>query len=417
MQRRRILMAAAAASAASLALAGCAAAQSDGTTELTLYGPIHYKDAYEQIIADFEKENPDISVKATFPAGNDFNTLQMTQLAGGQGADLLAVQPGTSGAALTVGALVAEGYLEPLDGDWTADIPDSLASAVTVDDQAYMWPGIMQPLGGIYNTGALEEAGLEAPTTYPEVLAFCKDAVAAGSVPYSLGIADNWITQLVPFAQVATIVYGDDPDWDTQLAEGKTTFQDSEWVTAMDNYMEMNEAGCFSESPNGIAFDQTLPPVASGEALGIVQVGGIFGGLQELDEDVTYEYLPFPGNDDPASTYFSGSPGVGLGVNAASDHIEEAKKFVDYLATPAVTNTFVEIVGGSIPSIPNEEFEPDPLLETFNQFSTEGRVNPFAGTNWPNSEIQNELLVGVQNMFLGRATPAEVLQNMQNAVE
>ncbi|MEU7745750.1 hypothetical protein [Nonomuraea sp. NPDC049158] len=57
------------------------------------------------------------------------------------------------------------------------------------------------------------------------------------------------------------------------------------------------------------------------------------------------------------------------------------------------------------------------MLTTFNELVAAGRVGAFPDTGWPNAEIQNAHLVGIQNLFLGEATPEQVLTNMQNAVK
>lgn len=419
MQRRMSLPVAALAAATLVALAGCSnnAGGGDADKTLSMFASTDSKPAYEPLIAAFEEANPGVKVNVTWGTGNEFETTQTTQLASGSGPDLLDVLPGSGGNLISVGSLAGKGYLADLSNEsWTADIPESLRSQTDIDGKTFSYPVTLQPLGAFYNTQGLEEAGLTVPTTWTELLDYCAGAQDAGKVPFSLGLQDQWVTQLIPYSLAATLVYSEDPDWNKQLVAGDATFPDSNWADVLNKYLELNDAGCFSADPNGISFDNTLPPVADGEALGIVQVGGIFGNLQGQNEDIAYELQALPANDDAESTYIAASPGHGVGVNAASKNLDLAIKFVNFMAEPEQINAVATALGAAVPAIPNDSFEPSELLTNFNGYVASGHVAAFPDTGWPNPEIQNAHLVGIQNMFLGTETPEQVLEDMQAAV-
>jgi raffinose/stachyose/melibiose transport system substrate-binding protein len=419
MQRRSLL---AVAATAILLVTGCSndssgGSGSGGSKTLTLMAISDNKPGYDPIVAAFEKEHPGVTVKVTYGTGNDFESIINTQLAGGNAADVLAVQPGI-GNLVSVGSLGKKGYLADLSGQsWAAKIPPNLKSQTDFDGKTYMYPEFMQPLGAFYNSQAVKAAGLTAPTTWTQLLAYCKAAKDKGKVAFSLGLSDQWVTQLVPYALAATLVYGKTPDWNAQLIAGTVTFPDSEWKTVEQKYLELNAAGCFSKNPNGISYDNTLPPVAKGDALGIVQVGGILGTLQSKNNAVAYELQPLPATDNPAETNIPASLGVGLGVNAKSKNKDLALQFVEYVARPEVTNGYVETIGGGIPAIANDAFTAPQGLASFAKLVQEGKINAYPDTGWPNPQVQNAHLVGIQNMFLGKATPDQVLKNMQDAVK
>jgi raffinose/stachyose/melibiose transport system substrate-binding protein len=417
MQRRSTVAIGTGALALAVVLSGCSNSSTGDANTLTFTASTDYRDAFEQVVAAFEEDNPGVTVDVTYAATSDIESTLPTQLGSGAGPDLISVQPGLGGNLIGLGTLAGQGYLEDLsDQDWAADISDSLRTSTDYEGATYSYPGVLQPLGAFYNTQAVDEAGLELPQTWSEVLAFCAAAQDAGAVAYSLGLQDQWVTQLVPYALAATEVYGVDQDWNAQLIAGEVTFPDSAWLDVLDQYLEMNDAGCFTPDANGISFDNSLPPVAAGDALGVVQVGGIFGNLQEQNPDVTYVLEPLPATDDPDATQIAASPGVGIGVNANSSRAELALEFVDFFAQPEQINLFAETLGGVVPALPNNQFEVPELLTTFNDLVVEGKAQPFPDTGWPNARIQNAHLVGIQNMFLGSETPEQVLTAMQNAV-
>lgn len=422
--QRRMTMTAAAVAILAVAIAGCSNDENDenggaaAETELTFFASTDYRAAYEEVITAFEAANPGVTVNATFAASSDIESTMPTQLGSGAGPDLVSVQPGIGGNLIGVGNLAKAGYLEDLSGQpWASDISDSLRTSTDYEGATYMYPGVLQPLGAFYNTQAMDEVGAVVPTTWDEVLELCDVAAANGKVAYSLGLQDQWVTQLVPYGLAATLVYGEDQDWNAELISGDVTFPDSQWLTVLEQYQEMDAAGCFTADANGVSFDNTLPPVAAGEALGIVQVGGIFGNLQEQNEDVTYALEPLPATNDATQTQIAASPGVGIGVNAASSNKDLAIAFVNFLAESAQINGFAETLGGVVPAIPNDLFEVPELLVAFNDLVVEGRAQPFPDTGWPNARIQNAHLVGIQQMFLGDATAQDVLNRMQAEVD
>ncbi len=420
--QRRIALAIGLSAALTVALTGCSnnteSSGSGGSQTLTMFTSSDLKNAYEPVFRAFEAANPGVKINVTYGTGNEFESTQITQLASGSGPDLLDVLPGSGGNLISVGSLAKKNYLADLSAQsWAKSIPDSLRPQTDVDGKTYTFPGLLQPLGAFYNTKTLTQTGLKAPTTWTSLLKFCADAKSAGKVAFSLGLADQWVGQLVPYALASTIVYGPQPDWNAKLQAGQATFPDSGWKQVLTQYLDLNKAGCFSKDPNGIGFDNTLPPVAKGDAIGVVQVGGVFGQMQDLNPSATYELQPLPATDDVTATYIAASPGHGFGVNAASKNKDLALRFVEFVAAPAQINGIAKVLGGGVPAVPNDQFQPTPLLETFNKLVADGHVSAFPDTGWPNAEVQNAHLVGIQKLFLGSQTPEQVLDAMQKAAK
>jgi len=421
MQRRIMIAAAATLAATAITLTGCSNnPAAEGDQVLTMISNSDFKAAVDGWISDFEAANPGVTIQVTYAGGNDFESVVGTAIASGNAPDIIDVLPGTSGQASTQENIKSGVLLDLSDQAWAADVPQSVNSQNQPDlddDGVYAYPVLVQPMGAFYNLGTLEETGLEPPTTWSDLLDFCADAKAAGKVAYSLGIADQWITQLIPFSLADTLVYGDEPSWgrDNALSNGDVTYPDSGWKDVFEKYNEMNANGCFNADPNALNLDASLAPVASGGAIGIVQVGGLFGNLQSLDDTQEYTLFALPATDDPEETYMPASPAHEFGVSADSDQQQLALKFIDFLAQPANINKFVETIGGAVPAVPNDEFEPPVLLEQFNEFVANDRVRSFPF--FSNAEVQNTLMVETQNMFLGTATPQQVVERMQAAVK
>lgn len=420
MQRRTLLAFAATATIATITLTACSnnpdSGGGGGDAALTFVVMPDAQDAYSAIIEKFEAENPGVTID--LETSPDVENILLTQLQAGQGPDLIPTQPNRNpNAGIGTTSLAGKGYLADLsDEEWASSVPEKYAALNQYEGKTYAYPGIVQPLGAFYNTRTLEETGLEAPETWSEVLQFCADATAAGKIAYSLGHQDIWITQLVPLALATTLVYGPEPDWDLLLADGEAKFSDPGWIEVFEKTEQMKDAGCFTPDPGGVNLDAQLSAVASGDAIGVVHVGGVFGGLQEKDPEIEYLLKPLPATDDPEETVFSGDLGVGVAVNAKSEHADIAKKFIAFLAQPENINEYADIVGGVLPAS-SDSFEPVPLLETFNEYSVAGRTNPFPQYAGPVRQIQEVMITEIQNLWLGSGSPAKIAEGMQAAFD
>lgn len=267
-------------------------------------------------------------------------------------------------------------------------------------------------IGPIYNMEAMNAAGLEIPTTWTEVLAFCDDANAAGKVPFALGAQTQWVTQLVTYALAGTLVYGEDPEFDTKQLAGDATFQDSNWLKALDQYKEMFDKKCFNQDALGTSVENQSIMVGEGKALAAVQISTIGSQMVAANPEETLKQAPLPATDDAAETRLPLGLGVGWGVNAKANNLEGGLAFLEYLNTPEASKLTANIYGlspngGDVETSEINELE-IPLVE-------ENRTVPFMDVTWPSAKVQNLHFTGVQELLAGSKTPAQVLTEMQDA--
>lgn len=169
---------------AALLLAGRADA-----VELTLWAPANFTpgsglanvaDTYKNLYAEFEKQNPDITIKFEVLAGGT-EALQhiLTAATAGNLPDLGVVD------GFWVPRLVEGDLLQPLNDLWTAedraDYYNDVIKSVTFKDKIYAlwfynaWRGLY------YDKKFLEEMGVEAPTTWDAFGAFAEKAKENGA--------------------------------------------------------------------------------------------------------------------------------------------------------------------------------------------------------------------------------------------
>jgi raffinose/stachyose/melibiose transport system substrate-binding protein len=72
-------------------------------------------------------------------------------------------------------------------------------------------------------------------------------------------------------------------------------------------------------------------------------------------------------------------------------------------------------VAGNLPAYSNGGFKPDASLATFVTYLKAGKTVPFMDQLWPNPKVQDAHLTGLQDVFAGKSSVADVLAAMDKA--
>src|SRR5689334_2003008 len=293
---------------------GTNAASSGGNAKTLTVASVD-QGSIEDVVKAFEAANPGVKVNLTTAGADQYQQQIRTQLASGTAPDVMTVWPGNGNPGATF-VLAKPGYLLDLsDQPWAAKYPAGVKSVAQYQGKTYNAIFGLNGIGAVYNQDALTKAGLTPPTTYTELLAFCKAAAAKGTPAFALGNQDNWVTQLILYALVATTVYSKDSNFDTKMQDGQATFANSPWTTAMAKYLEMNQSGCFQQNPLGTNYEGSQDLAASGKTLGLVQGNWVIALLKQKNPTGTFVLKPLPATDDASSFFMPGAAGAGYGVN------------------------------------------------------------------------------------------------------
>ena len=122
MQSRSSAAVGIAAIATALVLTGCSTTPTVDDGRETLTVAIDSPALLATAISEFEKANPDIHIELLPIGSSGYNSVIQTQLASGTAPDVFMVFPGI-GEPLMNGTLYERGLIQPLEGDWIADIP------------------------------------------------------------------------------------------------------------------------------------------------------------------------------------------------------------------------------------------------------------------------------------------------------
>lgn len=147
-------------------------------------------ESFQAVLDGFKEKYPDVTVTYQ-PAGEDLPTILATGVEGGNPPDLASLSsPGV------IKSFVDKGALQPIDFATDAlaeNYSESFVNLTTFDGKTYgvVFKGANKSTVW-YNTKAFEDAGVEPPTTWDELLEAGETLKASGVTPYSIGAADGW---------------------------------------------------------------------------------------------------------------------------------------------------------------------------------------------------------------------------------
>ncbi|SHI30643.1 ABC transporter substrate-binding protein [Wenxinia saemankumensis] len=365
---------------------------------------------YEQLIEEFEAANEGITVTFEPYEATNYNTILSTALAGETGPDVMMVRAYGS-----FEVVAAAGYLMPLseeDIPALADFPEAALQAETLreDDTLYAVPFASQTMLVIYNQDIYDQLGLSVPTTWDELMSNAQAIEEAGMFGFANGTATAWQNETIVSALGASTM---GQDFFAEVVAGDTDFTDERFVAGLEAVQQAAEY--FPDGYQGLDY-------ASAQQLFTSGLAGMFaGGSFELanfaaqNPDLNLGVFAAPGQsaEDPAlvGLFYDG----GYAGNAATEHPEAVKTFLNFLASQEFGQTFANELGNVSP-IPGVTFENDLLqsVATLNETSV-----PYVMlTNFRFEEPSGSVLLQteVQRMLAGESDPQTAAQTINDGI-
>ena len=166
-----------------------------------------FGDFFNEMIQQYEKENPGVKINWTDIPYDDVQSKLVTAVAGGTAPDVVNLNTQMT---LT---LAGEGALVDLNKEATEEqksiyIQD-LWNSAKIGDSVYAFPWYASPDIMFYNKELFEEAGIQAPdvayATWDEFFEACDKLKASGITPLGMDTADSgWLTNLWMSALIGT---------------------------------------------------------------------------------------------------------------------------------------------------------------------------------------------------------------------
>ena len=284
------------------------------------------KAAFEELIAGFEAENPDIKVEWNVFDHEGYKT-SIRNFLTADAPDLANWYAGNR-----MLPYVNAGLFEPVDDVWEEyglnESLKSAASSMTIDGKKWGVPYTYYQWGVYYRKDIFEAQGIAVPANWDEFKAACATLKAAGIAPITIGTRYLWTAAGVfDYINLRTNGY----EFHMDLTNGKVAWTDDRVRATMANWKELLDGGCFIDNHAAYTWQEALAPMVQGDAA--MYVMGNFAVAPLKDAGLTDDQLgffQFPRIVD----------GIALAEDAPTDTIhiaanaknkEDAKKFLGYL--------------------------------------------------------------------------------------
>ena len=335
----------------------------------------------EALMAAYSKMHPDITFEIEQrPGGGEGDNIVKTRMAIGEMADIFGYNSGS-----LLQALKPQRTMVPID-----DIPNlknvltSFTSTVTGSDgKVYGVPALPAMGGGIlYNIPIYKKLGLKIPKSWDEFMANnAKIAAETKVAPIAQTYQDSWTSQLFILADYYNVQVAV-PDFAEKYTANKAKYATT--PAAMRGFellQQTHAAGYFNKDFGAATFTDGLRMVSLGEAAHYPMLTFAIASIQQNHpdhlKDVGFFAQPGPSADKNGLTVWMPTAYY---IPKTSEHIEEAKDFLNFVATTQACDIMTETNGASGPYLVKGCTLPDTIppsvADMLPYFEEDGRTAP-----------------------------------------
>jgi raffinose/stachyose/melibiose transport system substrate-binding protein len=369
----------------------------------------------QQIIPAFEKNHPDIKVRFTPLAPAEYNAALTSKLEAGTAGDLISCRPFDSSLLeYQKGQLTSVNDIKGMD-NFTA----LAKTAWTTDDgrTTYCVPMAAVLHGFIYNKDAFDRLGIKPPVTVDEFFRDLDKIKADGKyIPLAMGTKDGWETASMGYQNIGPNYYKGEAGRKALLA-GKQKMTDPDWVAPWQQLARWKpylgkgfQAQSYPDSQNLFELGRAaIYPAGSWE-------------IANFEKQAHFKMGVFKPPVEKAGDqcYISDHPDIGLGANAKSAHLAQARVFLEWVASPEFANLYSNALPGFFSLQKTKVDLKDPLARDFLSWRADcgSSIRPFyqiLSRGTPN--LENDSWVEGSSVINGTKTPEQAVKELQAGLD
>jgi raffinose/stachyose/melibiose transport system substrate-binding protein len=373
--------------------------------------------AMEALDAAFSAKYPNVTIKRTAKAFDDYVTTIKLAASGPDAPDVFQGNEGYSVDA----ALVKAGLVIPLDDlakayGWDTRFGDPSTLDVlrwSADGATWtkgpLWgiPQKAEVLGVFYNKEALTKLGLEVPKTFAEFEASLAKAKAANVAPIVVGGLDGW-----PLGHLFMDLQSryEDPVKISNWTFGVpgSTFDTPETQKAAEVLQGWAKNGYFQKGYAGVGQDNAAARFAKGDGLYFL-TGPWENGTFVGPMGANVGFFPLPPDAAGGSVHATGSPSLPFHISSKSAHQDAAAAYLDFITNPAAADIVAK--NGDLPATELATASAVPadsslasIIDAFQAKSSAGLLTPYL--DWATPTMGDTLFGDLQRLMSGGLTPA-----------
>jgi raffinose/stachyose/melibiose transport system substrate-binding protein len=373
-----------------------------------------YKSYFKSVIADFEKQHPNIKIAEVTALNDDYKQKANVLLGSANPPDVFFSWVGEYGQKFIRDgvALDLTDYYKA-DTSWSGQLIQSQVNQFSKDGKVYGVPLFTDSKLFFYNKDIFDKLNLKAPTTWDE---FIKDLAAikkSGTTPLVLGNKSPWAAAHYVTALNQRMVAKDvlDKDLSYQGAE----FTDPGYVEALKKLNELRPY--FNENPNAIAHDEARNLFLGGKA------AATFLETMEITfmKDAAFKWDTFkvPSIEGAKGDQegLIGAP-EGFMIHKKSAHPKEAMEFLKFMTSKVNGEKLIKDTGlsSTVDGAVNEN------TATVHEVKAMQLIKDSKDMLiWTDSALDSRVFKpygdGIQAMLGGTMKPEQVIKNVQEAAK
>jgi raffinose/stachyose/melibiose transport system substrate-binding protein len=424
----RRIVAAAGAAALLTGVAGCGTSgpSAGGSGNNTVVWAVNggFDAVYQKSVADYNATHPDRPVELQQFQNDPYKQKLRVAMGAGTAADVFSSWGG-GGLKEYVDRGSVENLTDALDRDpaWKGKFLPNVMTATTFDGKVYGVPLTgMEPVLLYYNKRVFQEAGVNPPKTWDDLLSLVATFKNRGITPISLGGANKW-TYLMYEEYLLDRLAG--PEAFNAVTAGKpNAWLHPAFIQANTMIQQLVDAGAFPDGFSSTSYDtgQASALLQTGKAAMQLMGSWDFGSIRKSAPDFIKSgglgWAPFPtvrgGTGNPANIV--GNPAVFYSIPTTSKHKDTA---LDYLKTAVMSDSYVDamLTGGAVPPVNgiasklDAHENPDWLHFVYDLV----RAAPNFQLSWDQAlppRYADALLTNLDRLFLKQITPQQFSENM-----
>jgi raffinose/stachyose/melibiose transport system substrate-binding protein len=369
----------------------------------------------DKIIPAFEKANPDVKVRFAPTAPAEYNAVLNSKLEAGTAGDLITCRP------FDVPLQhFQKGHLRSLNDLKGMDNFTPVAkTAWTTDDgkTTFCVPIAAVLHGFMYNKDVFAKLNLAPPATMDQLLALLAKVKADGKyTPLAMGTKDTWEASQLAYQNIGPAYYKGEQGRKALIA-GKAKLTDAQFVEPLRVMAKWKpflaegfESQTYPDSQNMFTLGRAaVYPAGSWEISG-------FNKQAKFPIGVFSPPVPKAGD----KCYISDHPDIGMGVNAKSKNVAQARAFLEFVAS----KEFATIYANSLPGFFSLQKTPvemaDPLAKEYAGWRSKCESTPRVThqiLSRGKPSLEDDLWVKAAAVVNGTLTPEAAAQQLQKGLD
>ncbi len=364
------------------------------------------KQAFEDAIAKFEAENPEINVIANNNDREAHKTAIRNFLTA-DAPDVTSWYPGNR-----MAPFVDAGLFEPVTDLWEENgfTEDLAAIMPTMSRDGEIWgvPYSYYQWGIYYRKDIFDLLELDEPETWDDLLAACAVMKENGVTPFTIGTKFLWTAAGVfDYINLRTNGY----DVHNALTAGEIKYTDDRIRATFANWAQLNEECGFVDNHASMSWQDAVAPFSNGDAAMYVMGNFAVDAFRNSGlSDDQIDFFAFP-TIDASIPRAEEAPADAFFIPTNAKNKEDARKFLAFVARPDIQTDWNKTLG-QLPITSKAEVADDKFIQQgFELLNSATGLAQFYDRDAP-AEMAKAGMEGFQRFMLEPDALEEILQRL-----